>query len=177
MLPYTQTVMVRGRTTNKRLNQTVQKTMSKHGLARLISRAPVLPFSDYTTMTSSTAIILYVFLFFLIFRTVKITHDNQRFVTSNYGKFKRIAGPGIVILLPFIDEQCLRLTVGDSGKLLSEDSAEFSSVSFPVTVNGQVLPGESVIVLKFENQNVIVGPNPKKARTYKCSKCGHENRL
>ena len=50
-----------------------------------------------------TIILLIVLLLFAFIKSVRIINENQRGVTFRLGRFQRIDGPGLIIIVPFVD--------------------------------------------------------------------------
>ena len=45
-----------------------------------------------------------IIIIFLIFSTIKVIQENQRGAIYRLGKFIKIASPGVLILVPFVDK-------------------------------------------------------------------------
>lgn len=49
------------------------------------------------------ALVLFVLLQVVIIRSVKVLNENQRGVVFRLGRFQRIVGPGLIVIVPGID--------------------------------------------------------------------------
>jgi regulator of protease activity HflC (stomatin/prohibitin superfamily) len=58
---------------------------------------------------------LYVLIFAVIFVAIwgiRVTKDSERLVVFRLGRLHRVAGPGISLLIPFVD-RCLRVNLDE----------------------------------------------------------------
>ena len=46
---------------------------------------------------------LSILILWALFRSIKIVQDNERLAIFRIGKFKCMAGPGLVLMIPFVD--------------------------------------------------------------------------
>ncbi len=108
----------------------------------------------------------------IIAKSVLIVGESQRFAVFRLGRFNAYVGPGLVLVMPFLD-RAIRLKVGDIGELISTEFATFSDVQIPVSSIGSLRAGSSVRIAAFDKS----GPQLEAAlvgSSNRCPKCGHE---
>jgi regulator of protease activity HflC (stomatin/prohibitin superfamily) len=105
-------------------------------------------------------------------KSLLIAGESQRFALFRLGRFNGYVGPGLVVILPFLD-RAFRLEVGDTGVLISTEFATFSNVQVPVPSVGRLRVGSSVRIASFDES----GPQLEAApigQFQRCPKCGHQ---
>lgn len=107
----------------------------------------------------------------LLLASLKIAAEGERFAIFTLGRFHSFAGPGLVLILPFV-QRVLKLTVGDVGQLSSHEFATFDSINIPVTGVESLRVGQAVRVDGFDKTQprfAATSDSPKD----QCPKCGH----
>ncbi len=52
---------------------------------------------------SMIRLILFALIIFFVFKSIKVMKESERLVVFRLGRFLRIAGPGLVVVIPAID--------------------------------------------------------------------------
>jgi len=115
---------------------------------------------------------LIVIVMIIVVKAAKIAAESERFAIFSLGRFHSYAGPGLVIISPFI-QQVVKLKVGDQGVLISGEFASFGDVDLPVRNAESIRVGQAVRIDGFDDaepQLVAVSASPLNH----CPKCGHE---
>lgn len=79
---------------------------------------------------------------------IHILRDDERLALFKDGHYQGLKGPGIVVCLPFLNTT-VRLRVGDTGDLITRESARFGDSTIPVT--GHELSGSQVKIVGFDD--------------------------
>ncbi|MEM7433483.1 MAG: hypothetical protein AAF351_16280 [Pseudomonadota bacterium] len=125
-------------------------------------------------MDSSLIVVLAMMMVFIVIisKSALIVGESERHAVFRLGQFQHYVGPGMVILLPFLDRTA-KLKVGAIGKLTSVDFATFGKTQFPVKNANAVRVGSAVQVSGFDSDGPILAPAAM-LPTQRCPKCGHE---
>ena len=103
----------------------------------------------------STSFIIYIFLFvyvtFLLYKSVHIVGEAERFAVITLGRFDGYRGPGLVMILPFVT-RAFRLRIGDTGTLMSPEFASFGKAEIPVTGVGSIKVSSAIEITGFDEQ-------------------------
>ncbi|MDH3614535.1 MAG: hypothetical protein OEU90_07160 [Gammaproteobacteria bacterium] len=107
----------------------------------------------------------------VVYNSIKIAQEDERFATFVLGRFAGYKGPGLI--LTATPMRVHRLKVGDLGVLTSPEFAEFGKVSVPVRNTGQLNVGDSIRIAGFEeNWPLLVSSSVRP--TQHCPQCGHQ---
>jgi regulator of protease activity HflC (stomatin/prohibitin superfamily) len=87
---------------------------------------------------------------------IQVLRDDERLAVFRMGKYKGLKGPGIVVYLPIL-EATVRLRVGDTGNLITCETADFGGMSIPVT--GDELSGSRIEIVDFDDS--LSPPRPR----------------
>lgn len=102
----------------------------------------------------STTLIMVVFLFlylvFMVQKSVHIAGDSERFAVFTLGRFAGYRGPGLILIWPFVT-QARRLKIGDTGTLISPEFAAFDGVNVPATRVGSSKVGSTIRIAAFDD--------------------------
>lgn len=107
----------------------------------------------------------------VLYSSIRIAQENERFAVFTMGRFVRYKGPGLVLKSAMT--QLIRLRVGDIGMLTSHEFARFGDVDVPVTNVDSFRAGDSVRIDGFDD----TGPRLVKSSVHRkthCPNCGHE---
>jgi len=122
--------------------------------------------NSFLTFSLIAAILIVV-----LYSSIKIAQEDERFATFMLGRFAGYKGPGLVINATPMKVH--RLKVGDLGVLTSPEFAEFGKVSVPVRNTGKLNVGDSVRITGFEeNWPLLVSSSVRP--TQHCAQCGHQ---
>jgi hypothetical protein len=86
---------------------------------------------------------------------IQVLRDDERLAIFRDGDYRGLKGPGIVLCLPFLGTS-IRLRVGDTGHLMSQELAQFGEVTIPVV--GDDLSGSLVEIIDFDNSQSPARP-------------------
>ena len=96
------------------------------------------------------SLLLLIILTIILPRSLDKCAENQRIAIFRLKKFLGVKGPGIVVVIPFVDVS-IKLSVGDIGEFLGDGIAKFADSSVPVISRGPIASGEAVKVVKFDS--------------------------
>jgi len=121
---------------------------------------------------------LFLLILLIIFAVtgIKLASENQRFAIYRLGRFFGLKGPGLLLIIPWIDRS-VKISIGDRGELLPQDFAKIKGVDIPVKVEGSATIGNIVRVQSFTEKYAAVVVDSVQMREVVCEKCGHINRL
>ncbi len=139
---------------------------SRITLPREISR-PLNQMND-----SAYVLVLTIFVIVVLYRTIRIAAEGERFAVFLLGRFQTFKGPGLVIVLPG-PQQAHRLRVGDIGVLTSSEFARFGEVDIPVRNTGSLRQGQAVRIDGFDGVEPRLAASSVPAETI-CPNCGHQ---
>ena len=105
---------------------------------------------------------------------LRIAGDHERFAVFNLGRFSGLKGPGLVINF-FLQEQLVRLKLGDRGELVASDVGRFHHRDIPIQCNDTEVIGSKIRIAAFSDGKIIASLDGDQRRTFYCKKCGHEN--
>jgi hypothetical protein len=119
------------------------------------------------------AIVVVIFLVFLLASMVKVASEYERFATFTLGRFGGLKGPGLVLKSPDSESKWTKLAIGDCGELVAPEVGSFKKIQVPVQGDGQIKVGSVIRVIGFEGNQVRIMIDPAR-RTVICEKCGHK---
>ncbi len=107
----------------------------------------------------------------VVYSSIAIAQENERFAVFMMGRFIRFAGPGLV--LSSFMTRLVRLKVGDIGSVSSPEFVKFGDVEVPISGIESFAVGDSVRIDGF------TGTGPRLVRSalrpkIRCPECGHE---
>ncbi len=105
---------------------------------------------------------------------VRIAQENERFAVFTLGRFVKIVGPGLQLVMLGGVTRLARVALGMRGAVLSSEIAEISGQSLPYRSKEPLEPGSAVRVVGFDTDAVEVA---RVRNVVVCEKCGHENHL
>ena len=117
-------------------------------------------------------ILIFIFVVYILVRTIKVASHQERFAVIRLGQFKGFKGPGLH--LRFFGHWT-RLRLGDRGELVSPEIGRFHGKAIPLLVDSNVRIGSMIRITDFEENRVVGTLDPEERRTFTCKKCGHEN--
>lgn len=102
----------------------------------------------------STTLIIVIFLAvycaILLWKSVHIAAETERFAVVSLGRFDGYRGPGLVMILPIVT-RAFRLKVGDTGTLISPEFATFAKVEIPVSGLSSINVGATIEITGFDD--------------------------
>lgn len=112
----------------------------------------------------------YVF----VFRTIRISQENERFAVYVLGRFVGFKGPGLVLNTPGGNREFVRVLLGAEGEVQSKELVLLGSRAMPFKSESAVRVGTKIRVIGFTNSAVEV---QAQQQFVICQKCGHKNTL
>ncbi len=107
----------------------------------------------------------------VVFGSIAIAQENERFAVFMLGRFVRFAGPGLV--LKSFATRLLRLKVGDIGTVSSHEFVKFGDVDIPISNIESFAVGDPVRVDGFDGTEPRLVKSALRPKT-RCPECGHE---
>ena len=116
-------------------------------------------------------ITLLVVLPILFGSATKIAGESQRFAVFKFGRFQHYVGPGLVMVVPFV-QKVHRLGVGDFGVMVGKEIARFGTIDIPLRNVESIREGQTVRIDGFADvePKVVASSPPGKDM---CPSCGH----
>ena len=124
-------------------------------------------------LTSSNAVFLIVMIvaIFVLYSSIAIAQENERFAVFMLGRFVHYKGPGLV--LKSGTQRLVRLKVGDIGTLTSREFARFGEDDIPITNVDTMDVGDPVRIDGFDGTEPRLVKSSLRPKTL-CPNCGHE---
>ncbi len=104
-------------------------------------------------------IFLVLVMLFLAF-SMRVVPEQQRIALFRLGRYKGIRGPGMVIVVPFMDRDC-KITIGDKGELMPDGKGKFREFQVPVVFSNSIPTGSPIRVVGFTKDKLQVGHEHK----------------
>ena len=96
-------------------------------------------------------VLIMVFLAF----SMRVVSEKQRVAIFRFGRYAGLKGPGLVIVVPFMDREC-KITIGDQGELLVDGQGKFREFQVPVSSPNSISAGASIRVVGFTKDSLQV---------------------
>jgi hypothetical protein len=92
----------------------------------------------------------------LIANTVNIIKENERVVIYRLGKFSEVKGPGLVLIIPFLDK-LMKIELGKVGNALSDIDLYQGEISingeeYEAFCEGKIKKGEKIKIVGLEEK-------------------------
>ena len=100
-----------------------------------------------------TVFLVLVMLFVAL--SMRMVPEQQRIAVFRLGRYQGLRGPGMVMVVPFMDREC-KITIGDRGELMADGTGKFREFQLPVIVHTGVSPGASIRVVGFVKEGIQV---------------------
>ena len=120
---------------------------------------------------SAFVLVLTIFVIVVLYRTIRIAGESERFAVFVLGRFQAFKGPGLVIVIPHT-QQAHRLRVGDIGVLAGSEFARFGEADIPVSNVGSLQQGQAVRIDGFDGVEPRLVASSVPAKTI-CPNSGH----
>jgi len=117
-------------------------------------------------------LILTLLVTVILYQSLKIAGESERFAVFVLGRFQAYKGPGLVLVIPHT-QQAHRLRIGDVGTLTSYEFARFGDVDIPVRNVRSLRRGQAVRIDGFDGVEPRLVASSVAATTT-CPNCGHE---
>lgn len=89
-----------------------------------------------------------VLVMMLVAFSLRVVPEQQRIAVFRFGRWAGLRGPGMVMVVPFIDRDC-KIIIGSQGKLMSDGTGLFGAFRIPVKVSTDIAPGAVIRVVGF----------------------------
>lgn len=117
------------------------------------------------------AIVLVLVALFVVYLSIGIARENERFAVFLLGRFARFAGPGLV--MKTVAMRFVRLKVGDIGSVTSHEFVKFGDADIPFNNLGSFAVGDPVRIEGFDGTEPRLAKSALRPKT-RCPQCGHE---
>lgn len=108
---------------------------------------------------------------FVVYSSIGIAQENERFAVFMLGRFVRFAGPGLI--MKTVAMRLVRLKVGDIGTVTSHEFVKFGEVDIPFGNLGSFAVGDPVKIDGFDGTDPRLVESALRPKT-RCPQCGHE---
>lgn len=105
-------------------------------------------------MTIIETIFIVLVMLFLAF-SMRVVSEQQRIALFRRGRYTGLKGPGLVIVVPYMDHDC-KITIGDQGVLMANGMGKFGESQVPVMFNNSIPIGASIRVVGFTKERLQV---------------------
>ena len=116
-------------------------------------------------------LVLLLIAVIIIYRSVAIAAENERFAVFLLGRFQAFKGPGLVFKTS--NQQAIRLKVGDIGSVTNSEFIRFGNVDVPVKMASSFSVGDAVRIDSFGDSEPVVSRSNVRPNKI-CPKCGHQ---
>jgi hypothetical protein len=106
-------------------------------------------------MTTILETIFIVMVMLLLAFSMKVVAEQQRIALFRLGRYAGLKGPGLVMVVPYMDRGC-KINIGDQGMLLAGGMGKFREFEVPVVFNGGIPTGASIRVVGFAKDRLQV---------------------
>lgn len=118
-------------------------------------------------------IVVYLLAIVFISRLFHIAKEGERFAKVILGRFVGYFGPGLVISMSSPIIKLHRLRVGQVGRLLNSELAEFQGLQIPVKNVDGIRGGSAVRIDDFDGDGPKLVVSESQPKTM-CPKCHHQ---
>lgn len=116
-------------------------------------------------------VVLVLVALLVIYSSIGIAQENERFAVFMLGHFVRFAGPGMV--MKTVAMRFVRLKVGDIGTVTSQEFVKFGDADIPFGNLESFAVGEPVKIDGFDGTEPRLASSALRPKT-RCPECGHE---
>jgi len=95
---------------------------------------------------------------------------SERLAVFEFGEFRRLKGPGIVLVPPFGPSERMTEGLGKRGELIATDKARFCDRVIPASLTDELPVGAQIRVVGFAEDKVLIALD-QVAREATCPKC------
>ncbi len=100
----------------------------------------------------------------------RIAGEDERFIVTTLGRFRRLHGPGLGMTIAFAD-RWTRIRIGDRGVYRGDGIADFGGVAAPVQVD-DATSDDAIRITSFRDGIIATTDTTK---VVACERCGHKN--
>jgi hypothetical protein len=115
--------------------------------------------------------IVLVGIVYVLYSSIAIAEEDERFAVFVIGRFVDYKGPGLVLKVG--PQRLVRLKVGDIGTLTSHEFAKFGEVDIPIRNAESLGAGDPVRIDGFDGTEPRLVRSSIRPKT-RCPNCGHE---
>lgn len=105
-------------------------------------------------MTIIETLFIVFIMLFLAF-SMRVVAEQQRIALFRLGRFTGLKGPGMVMVVPFLDREC-KIAIGDQGVLAADAMGKFREFQVPVVFTSSIPIGASITVVGFAKDKLQV---------------------
>lgn len=105
-------------------------------------------------MTTVETVFIVLVMLFLAF-SMRVVAEQQRIALFRRGRFAGLKGPGLVVVIPYLDREC-KIATGDQGILTDDGIGKFREFQVPVVSTSSIPIGASITVLGFARDKLQV---------------------
>ncbi len=87
--------------------------------------------------------------------SLRVVPEQQRIAVFRLGRYRGLRGPGMVMVVPFMDRDC-KISIGDQGELMPDGMGKFREFQVPVITHTRVAAGASIRVAGFAKDAIQV---------------------
>jgi hypothetical protein len=121
---------------------------------KILRESPSFPTERNEKMIMFETVFVVLVMLFLAF-SMRVVAEQQRIALFRLGRFMGLKGPGLVMVVPYMDRAC-KITIGDQGELISGGTGKFGEFQVPVMFNTSISTGSSIEVVGFAKDRLQV---------------------
>ena len=118
-----------------------------------------------------TLLIGSLVLIVILYQSLKIANENERFAVFVLGRFLDFKGPGLIFVVPGT-QRIVRLKIGDIGSVKGPEFVTFGDVDIPIDGLSSFRVGQSVRIDRFDGARPVIAASSVAPKTM-CPNCGH----
>ncbi len=127
--------------------------------------------ADFLTFSDGMLWIFVALATVVLYSSIRIAQENERFAVFMMGRFAGYKGPGLVFKSSAT--RLVRLKVGDIGTVTGHEFAKFGDDDIPIKNLSSFEVGDPVRIDRFDGTEPRVEKTSIAPKTL-CPKCGHE---
>ncbi len=123
-------------------------------------------------MSLATLLVASLVVIVVLYQSIKIADESERFAVFLLGRFMDFRGPGLIFVTPGT-QRIVRLKIGDIGSVKGPDFVTFGEVDIPFDGLSSFRVGQSVRIDRFDGARPVLAASsiaPKNT----CPNCGHQ---
>ncbi len=123
-------------------------------------------------MSVATLVVALLVVIVVLYQSIKIADESERFAVFVLGRFMDFRGPGLVFVAPGT-QRIVRLKIGDIGSVKGPDFVAFGEVDIPIGGLTSFRVGQSVRIDRFDGAKPVLTASSVAPKNT-CPNCGHQ---
>ena len=124
-------------------------------------------------MENFVTLVLFAVVALFLYSMIIIAQENERFAIIVLGRFQKLKGPGLVLMLPGTPGVWKRIAIGDEGEYIGGRIAKFGDTSIPIEAIN-ITEGHRVRITSFRDNKVWTSDEGPRRKFIPCERCGYK---